>query len=121
MTADEVFARIVSGLGAEPRVTETKMFGSHGLKVGGKVFGMLYKGELVVKLPQDRVEKLVQSGAGRYFDPGHGRLMKEWVSVGPSVSSRWMALAKEGRDFVASGAGRTPTQRSQTARTRKRR
>jgi len=121
MTSDEVFARIVSGLRAEPRVTETKMFGSQGLKVGGKVFGMLYKGELVVKLPQDRVQKLVQSGAGRYFDPGHGRLMKEWVSVGPSASSQWMALAKEGRDFVAAGAGRIPPKRLLTTRARKRR
>lgn len=121
MTADEAFTRIVKELRADPRVTETKMFGSLGLKVGGKVLGMLYKGALVVKLPQERVKKLVQSGEGRYFDPGHGRLMKEWVSVGTSAGPQWMALAREARDFVASGAGRLPTKRPQTGRARKRR
>jgi hypothetical protein len=28
-----------------------------------------------------RVDVLVSSGKGKYFDPGHGRLMKEWLAV----------------------------------------
>lgn len=30
-------------------------------------------GNFVVKLPKQRVEQLEGSGAGRRFDPGHGR------------------------------------------------
>ena len=57
------------------------MFGSEGLKIGGKVFAMLVKGQLVVKLPALQVQGIVNSNAGKLFDPGHGRLMKEWCRL----------------------------------------
>lgn len=76
------------------------MFGSSGLKVGGKVFAMLVKGNLVVKLPKERVDALVASGKGEHFDPGHGRLMKEWVTVGSGAEAAWVALAREAKGFV---------------------
>lgn len=79
------------------------MFGSPGLKIGGKVFAMLVKGKLVVKLPKDRVEALVISGEGEYFDPGHGRLMKEWAAIKSASKKEWLSLAEAARDFVASG------------------
>ena len=36
---------------------------------------------------------------GEHFDPGHGRLMKEWVAVG-SGKAPWVTLAKEAYRFV---------------------
>ncbi|MBI4234452.1 MAG: hypothetical protein HY686_08430 [Chloroflexi bacterium] len=78
------------------------MFGSPGLKVGGKFFACLVKGKLVVKLPKGRVDALAASGHGEHFDPGMGRLMKEWVAVAPLAEGDWLALATEARDFVAS-------------------
>ena len=61
---------------------------------------MVSKGRLVLKLPRGRVASLVEAGTGQYFDPGHGRLMKEWVAlVGPKVP--WRDLAREAHDFVA--------------------
>ncbi len=53
----------------------------------------------MVKLPKDRVKELVAHGAGELFDPGHGRLMKEWVVVGTG-SVNWVELAREAYDFV---------------------
>lgn len=100
---DPLFAPLLDALLRGSGVTQSKMFGSPGLKVRGKVFAMLVKGKLVVKLPRDRVDGLVASGKGDYFDPGHGRLMKEWVAVGPPAKATWLALAKEAREFVASG------------------
>jgi len=35
---------------------------------------------------KDRVDELVSGGNGEYFDPGHGRLMKEWVTIGPGAA-----------------------------------
>jgi hypothetical protein len=105
MDAEEQFVSVVETLLRDPKITESKMFGTPGLKIGGKYFAMLYKGQLVVKLPTDRVSALVASRDGEFFDPGHGRLMKEWVSVGPKTRAPWLGLAKEARDFVASGAG----------------
>ncbi|GAA5080765.1 hypothetical protein HNP84_006046 [Thermocatellispora tengchongensis] len=76
-------------------------FGSSALKVGGRIFAMLVRGGLVVKLPSRRVEELVAAGAGERFDPGHGRPMREWLAVAPSAAEDWLALVHEAREFVA--------------------
>lgn len=107
MTAEEQFQSIVRALRSDSRITTSKMFGSSGLKVGGKVFAMLFKGKLVVKLSQERVATFVASGDGEHFDPGHGRKMKEWVAVEPRARGQWLKLAQEARDFVTSGPGGT--------------
>jgi len=82
-------------------VTGGTGFGNNeGLRISGRIFAMLVRGELVVKLPKDRVDELVDSGAARRFDAGRGRPMKEWASVSSSVSRRWKALVEEARAFV---------------------
>ena len=58
-----------------------RAFGATSLKTNGKIFAMLVNGRLVVKLDRKRVDSLVASGDGTNFDPGHGRLMKEWLDV----------------------------------------
>ncbi|NUP09449.1 MAG: MmcQ/YjbR family DNA-binding protein [Polyangiaceae bacterium] len=85
--------------GVEPPNPEGRGFGSCALKVRGKIFAMEVRGALVVKLPKARVESLVADGTGSYFDPGHGRLMKQWVSVEPDAAP-WLSLAKEAYAFV---------------------
>jgi TfoX/Sxy family transcriptional regulator of competence genes len=95
MPRDEQFETIVKTFLVEPRITRGKMFGSSGLKVGNKIFAMLVRGKLVVKLPKERVACLVASGEGERFDPGHGRLMKEWVGIEPQSEARWLDLAHE--------------------------
>jgi hypothetical protein len=103
---DRLFASIAESELATPGVTPGTGFGrSEGLRISGKIFAMLVRGELVVKLPKDRVEDLTASGLGHHFDPGHGRLMKEWVAVTPSASRRWRKLVEEARAFVAANAG----------------
>ena len=54
-----------------------RAFGATSLKTDGRIFAMLVKGRLVVKLPAARVTQLVDDGAGERFDPGHGRAQKE--------------------------------------------
>lgn len=71
---------------------------------------MLSEGRLVLKLPRQKVDELVASGAAERFDPGHGRIMKEWVTIGSGESRRWAGLAEEARQFVAATAG-TPRRR----------
>jgi hypothetical protein len=78
-----------------------RAFGSTSLKTGGKIFAMLVKDRLVVKLPARRVEELVGDGAGERFDPGHGRIQKEWLSVRGDDAGEWRALATESEAFVA--------------------
>ena len=64
---------------------------------------MLHKGTLGLKLPRERVDALVAAGQGERFDPGHGRLMKEWIVLHPATREAWRSLAVEARDFVAAG------------------
>lgn len=102
------FAGIVASLRNAPGVTAPsgdgsgrKAFGAAGLKINDRVFAMLSsKGEFVVKLPRDRVDTLVASGDGTRFDPGHGRLMKEWLTVSPKSKLDWLQLATEAMRFV---------------------
>ena len=58
-------------------------------------------GAFVVKLPKPRVDALVASGDGKRFDPGHGRLMKEWIAIDPTSDVEWLPLAREALAFVA--------------------
>lgn len=104
--AEALFEQLVVRFSADPSVTlpsagKGGKFGASGLKVDGKIFAMLARGELVVKLPKERVDELIASRGARRFDPGHGRELKEWVMIGPDDSRSWPALAEEARQFVS--------------------
>jgi hypothetical protein len=111
--ADEAaFARVATALSRDPRVdppelARAKGFGSKGLKVARKLFAFRSsRGDLVLKLPAARVDALVAAGAGERYDPGHGRLMKEWVAIDPASGKRWLALAKEALEHAARVVGK---------------
>lgn len=107
--SDERYGAIVKALRRKPGVTHEeagapgrKGFGSTGqLKVNNRIFAMLVRGTLVVKLPRARVDELVEAGQGKRFDPRrNGQLMKEWLVVGPASPADWLDLANEGLRFV---------------------
>jgi TfoX/Sxy family transcriptional regulator of competence genes len=101
---EKAFGRIAARFVGTPGVTEGTGFGANpGLRVGGKIFAMISRGELVVKLPAERVDELVGSGVATRFDAGKGRPMKEWVSVPAKHRRRWAKLATEALEFVAWG------------------
>jgi hypothetical protein len=84
-------------------VSRRRMFSSeNAFAVNGKIFAMLTRGTFVVKLPKERVDDLVEAGKGKRFDPGHGRLMKEWIAV-EAGALPWVALAKEAHSYVRRG------------------
>ena len=69
------------------------------LKTKKKMFAMLNKGNYVVKLPKEQVEELLNSGEGQPYDPGNGRIMKEWVIIPIEYSDKWINFASEAKDF----------------------
>jgi hypothetical protein len=102
-SAEARYERIASGFRGRPDVSEGTGFGSNpGLRVGGRIFAMLVRGELVVKLPANRVRGLLDTGAGNPFDAGKGRRLREWASVPIEHADRWEALAGEAFEFVGS-------------------
>jgi len=102
VSPNERYAALVKAFLRKPGVTqEGKGFGSTSLKVNGRIFALLSsRDEFVVKLPRGRVDELIASGTGHRFDPGHGRLMKEWLAPRPSSSKNWMRLAEEAFTFA---------------------
>ena len=102
-TPEQLWAPIAKAQLATRGVTAGTGFGkTEGLRISGKIFAMLAGGELVVKLPKDRVDELVDARIAKRFDAGKGRPMKEWASIKPTASRRWKALVEEARAFVGS-------------------
>ena len=94
------FSKVVSCFADHRDVRFGRMFSSSSvLNVNGKIFAMCRKGELVVKLPKERVDKLVAERKGVRFDPGRGRIMKEWIVIPPRKED-WLRIAKEAYGFV---------------------
>jgi len=101
--AERLFERLAGPYLEEPAVSRGTGFGgSAGLRVKGRIFAMLDReGQLVVKLPAQRVDQLVDSGAGARFSPRRdSRLMKEWATVPLDHSREWEQLVSEAFQFV---------------------
>ena len=112
MGAEERWARLVETMLARSSATygapgsgPQRAFGSTSLKTDGKIFAMLVKNRLVMKLDRRRVDELVEAGQGQRFDPGHGRLQKEWLDVDFASDDVWLELATEAEAFVAGRPG----------------
>jgi hypothetical protein len=97
------FASVVNAFVEDKQVTrdEGKGFGSGALKVNGKIFAMMTsQHKFVLKLPKERVDKLVRANLGENFAPRQGRLMKEWLVVFPTNNDLWVELAREAHHYV---------------------
>ena len=104
MTSPEVrFETLVDEMLGNEGVTPPspgRGFGSSALRVDNKIFAMLVRGSLVVKLPKTRVDALVAAGDGVRFDANKGTPMKEWLALDPGSALAWPDLAREAMAFV---------------------
>ncbi len=98
MDAEARFEALVEELLRVPGVTPPGTgtgFGSSALRYRKKIFAMLVRGRLVLKLPRARVDELVGAAEGEHFDANKGTPMKEWLSLDPASTVDWEALARE--------------------------
>jgi hypothetical protein len=79
-------------------------FGRGSLKYRGKIFAMLVRGSLVVKLPADRVTALIAAREGVAFDANKGIPMREWFSLAPCSGLDWLSLATEALEYACLAA-----------------
>jgi hypothetical protein len=100
---DPHFAPVVAAFAGDDDVAVVQNFGNVGLRVKGKAFAMVVRGQLVVKLPKARVDALVGGGRGELFALG-GRQMKEWVALAHGKEP-WVELARESHRFVSAAKG----------------
>ena len=97
------FADLVAELAGIDGVTPPEGgsgFGRSALRYRRKIFAMLVRGRLVLKLPEARVSALVAAGAGVPFDANKGTPMREWLSLAPEAGLDWVPLAREALAFA---------------------
>jgi hypothetical protein len=102
-TDESVFWELIDELQTEdPRVEEGTIMGGRCARVAGEFLGLVdfEGGGLVVKLPRERVDELIEQGVGQPFAPA-GKLFREWVAVPRRDRRRWRSLLREGIAFVA--------------------
>ena len=92
-----------------PGVSRSTMMGLPCLRVNGAFFASFDRrtGDLLVKLPETRVDTLVASEAAHSFAPA-GRRFREWAAVAPTDEQAWPGLISEAFDHVAALPPPTP-------------
>ena|ERR1022692_3174502 len=82
-------------------------FGRSAIRFNGKIFAMFVRGQLVLKLPEERIDELIAAGHGARFDANKGTPMREWLSISPGSEEPWLPLAQEALSFARSQGGRS--------------
>ena len=91
------WGELVADVTARHPLHESKMFGMPCLKrENGKVVAGHWKdGGLTVKLTDETAREAALAAGALPFDPGMGRVMKEWVLVPAAMSGEWLRLVEQ--------------------------
>jgi len=86
---------------AEGLIEEGTIMSSACVRSSGEFVAMPHhKGPgIVVKLPRDRVDEMVDEGEGQPFAPA-GKVFREWVLVETHDEDRWRELIRNSVAFV---------------------
>lgn len=93
----DVYADVKAHFADDLEVKVLKGRGAQGIKLGGKLFVMFMKGNLIVKLPEHRVNEVIDTGDGEPFDPGTGKPMKNRVLIPARNSDMWIKYSIESK------------------------
>ena len=113
-TGEEQFWALAAPLLSQPGVTRSTMMGFACLRLDGDFFATCdhRTGDLVVKLNEQRVCVLLESGAAEPFAP-NGRRFREWAGIPLERHRSWGRLLDEALDLAAArkSAPATPKRR----------
>jgi hypothetical protein len=100
--ARKLYDELTDDLLYDPAVGRSTMMGYPCVRRAGRFFASYdtRADALVVKLPSDRVEALIDDGLGEPFAPS-GRVFREWVTIPEPDPDVWERLLAEARDFAA--------------------
>ncbi len=99
---DKLFWDVAQPLLAAGKAEEGELMRSPCLRVGKEFLAMpeYRTGDLVVKLPKERVAELISAGQGLPFAPAK-KVFSEWVQVPARDEALWAQLLDEGYEFVS--------------------
>jgi hypothetical protein len=99
---EEKFWDLAEPFLGQPEVNRSTMMGFPCLRIRGQFFASTDRanGNLLVKLPEARVDALVAAGRAEPFAPA-GRRFREWAAIPYNRSRSWRKLLDEAHDFVA--------------------
>lgn len=99
---DELFWDLAGEYIADGRAEEGELMRSRCVRVAGEFMAMAeYRsGDLVVKLPRNRVDELIAGGTGLAFAPAK-KVFREWVQVPGRDEPTWRLLLGEAHEFVS--------------------
>ena len=101
MGPDEIYWKLVEEFCQDPDVEDSTMMGHDCLRLNGEFFGMINgRRQLVVKLPAERVNELVDAGVGENVAPA-GRVFREWVAIPEPDEATWRGYLSEAKAFVS--------------------
>lgn len=97
----DFFTRVSAPALARRAVATGTMMGFPCLRVAGAFFASCdpRTGDLIVKLPRERVQQLIAADTGKPFAPA-GRTFREWVLIEDRDPQRWAGLIDEALAFV---------------------
>ena len=100
-TGEARFWDLAEPLLADEGVERSTMMGLPCLRVHGAFFASCdrHTGDLLVKLPEARVDQLVAAGRAHSFAPA-GRRFREWAAIPSDRSRTWKRLLDEALVFV---------------------
>ena len=100
-TGQSRFGDLTEPLLARPGVARSTMMGLPCLRIHGAFFASCDRrtGDLLVKLPEARVDELVDAGRAQAFAPA-GRRFREWAAIPVERSRTWNRLLDEALAFV---------------------
>jgi hypothetical protein len=111
---EKQFWALAEPLLRQPGVTRSTMMGFACLRLDGDFFATCdhRNGDLVVKLNEQRVSALVDTGSAEPFAP-NGRRFREWASISLSRRRRWGSLLDEALELASArkSTSSTPARR----------
>ena len=93
----DVYTEIKGHFASDPDVEVLSGRGAQGIKIGGKLFVMFLKGDLLVKLPEQKVKEIIELGNGEAYDPGTGKPMKNRVLIRARNKNLWIKYSIEAK------------------------
>ncbi|MHA2407076.1 MAG: hypothetical protein ACXACA_01720 [Candidatus Ranarchaeia archaeon] len=97
---EDIYQEVKSHFSSVKDVTILSGSGAQGLKYGKKLFAMFMKGNLLIRLPPNRVTEVIASGDGLPHDPGTGKPMKNMVLIPVSMKDLWIKYCEEAKTHM---------------------